>query len=226
MGIAVVRSTHGFRRADGCSGSAIKGVKVLSTRSQGHNEEVEVEEGRAADILRHEAGESFSILSAGYDQRLSIWRPLPSTLNVPQSNSSQSLCHSLQDNIKTPWASPTPIDQHADGPSMDSMVIMQLRDSILEWRTGMAIHVGDVCALDAVTIHTQDPYQNSCIADYSPVTSQSKSALLTDDFHIKHAAQATKGEISEIAIVVVGEGYQVFSAVLQNHDSIQSSGSR
>ena len=90
----------------------------------------------------------------------------------------------------------------------------------------MAIHVGDVCALDAVTIHTQDPYQNSCIADYSPVTSQSKSALFTDDSQTKHAAQATKGEISEIAIVVVGEGYQVFSAVLQNHDSIQSSGSR
>jgi hypothetical protein len=224
IGVAAVSSTHGFRRADGCSGSAIKGVKVLSTRPQ--YQVTGVEEGRAVGALQRVDGESFSILSAGYDQRLSIWRPHPSALNVPQPHYSQSLCHSLPDNRKTANANLTPIDQHTVGPCMDSVIIMQQRDSLLEWRAGMAVHVGDVCALDALTIHTQDPYQHSCTADSVPLRSESMSPLHKDDPQTERDALAPGSETSDTAIIVVGEGYQVFTAVLQNHDDIESCDSR
>jgi hypothetical protein len=224
VGVAAVSSTHGFRRADGCSGSAIKGVKVLSTRPQ--CQDAEVQEGRAVGVLQPEVGESFSILSAGYDQRLSIWRPHPSILNVSQPHYSQSLCHSFQGNIKTANASPTPIDQHTDGPFMDSKIVMQERDSLLEWRAGMAIHVGDVCALDALTMRTRDPYQRRCVADSVPALLDSNSTLHRDDRQTKRGAQAPESETSETAIIVVGEGYQVFTTVLQNHNNTESCGSR
>lgn len=221
-------ATHGFGRGDGCSGSAIKGVKVLTARSQCRG--AETEEDRAVSTLQRDtgAGEDFLILSVGYDQRLSIWRPLPDILNVSQPHCSKSLCGSSQGSSEAACERPTPTDQRTDGHSMDSVSIMQHRDSLLEWRAGMTIHVGDVCALDALMIHTQDPNQDPCAADSHspPVRSEDNSPLHTHDSHTKSAAQAPQGNVSEIAIIVVGEGYQVFTAVLQNHDNRDRSGGR
>lgn len=226
MGIATVSTTHGFRRGDGCSGSAIKGVKVLTARSQCRG--ATAEEDRAVTTLQRDAGvgEGFLILSAGYDQRLSIWRPLSSILNISQPHYSKSLCRSSQDSSEAACERPTPTDQRTNGHSMDSVIIMQHRDSLLEWRAGMPIHVGDVCALDALMIHTQEPGQDSCNAGTSPLRSEGMSSLRADDSQTKSTAQAPQGKVSEIAIIVVGEGYQVFTAVLQNHDNRDSGGSR
>lgn len=220
---AAVRATYGFRRADGCSGSAIKGVKVLSTPPR----HLHGEEGRAGDTSQNGAGGGFAILSAGYDQRLSIWRPLPQTLHIPQTHVSQS----LQESRETTRVSPTQSGQDVDRPSVKSADIAQQRDSLLEWRAGMAVHVGDVCALDAITICTQGPYQDSCTADTTcdPLRSaDSRSdgncASHSTDAQTKSIAHATEVNRSEIAIVVVGEGYQVFSAALQNHNYIDGGG--
>jgi hypothetical protein len=85
-----------FQRADGCSGSAIKGVKLLINNTSNSTSlipippyttessvnEVKINVNDVIDIVSNSVNKisNLTILSVGYDQRLSFWKPKVSTL--------------------------------------------------------------------------------------------------------------------------------------------------
>jgi hypothetical protein len=95
--------------------------------------------------------------------------------------------------------------------------LLKNRDDILEWVGGIPVHVGDVCALDAIVTssghnHDNTHGQGQIRSDngdsfYDTVTSG-------DTGNADDGKNVVMSRI-EVDIVVAGEGFQIFNAVLK-----------
>ena len=81
-GVLAVNISSSHLRADGCSGSAIKGVKVITLASERFPVGSHKGGIGAGDLL---------ISSVGYDQRLSVWRPTAVLLTASHDSHTQVL---------------------------------------------------------------------------------------------------------------------------------------
>lgn len=229
-----VNVSHSFSRADGCAGSAIKGIKVIPIRSQPSSSSAATSTSKTpsssssvidAEHANSKKGEQrgtamgdMRIVSVGYDQRLSLWRPL--------DNSSTSTTTSTSVTLKVKQQSPCVDDDDDDDGNIgdddtdsgsdsdvpqkstlcpDAAEIMQKRDGLLEWVGGIAVHIGDVCALDVLVVsevrppHTGTPFED-IINDLQPASITSQVAH-----------EVTPNTID---IVVVGEGFQLLTGAI------------
>jgi hypothetical protein len=82
--------------------------------------------------------------------------------------------------------------------------ITRTRDELLEWVAGLAIHIGDVCALDTCLVSTP------LTAHDSKVNEDSGS-----DITVPIDARLNESLDSEITMIVVGEGFQLLTATVE-----------
>lgn len=146
------------------------------------------------------------ITSVGYDQRLSLWhpRPFPSTLaptvaHVPLNIASDD---------KEVFILEKNTEEDLESALFSNVVdIMRTRDEVLEWVTGLAIHIGDVCALDTCLVSSSSSYQctvNDCKVDDSSC----------DVMAVPHDTTRKANLDTEITMIVVGEGFQLLTATI------------
>ena len=212
-----------YSRADGCSGSAIKGVKSFiipspsttsSSSPSSRSDETQVEVGGGKDNEMRTAGMDIMIASVGYDQRLSVWKATPDLINSAQNTHNQivlskedSVMRPLDDSNQSNQIDLDKLDMNGDnlddeGEEEDEGMtnfpsvaeIMQKRDGLMEWVSGAAIHIGDVCALDAVLTSKN-------LSVPRPRADNKAAQNLTDD----------NISLSNIDIIVVGEGFQLLA---------------
>ena len=214
--VAVVEVEYAYKRADGCSGSAVKGIhailvphpstasspvfpptgpsrspdcdSIVSHSGSGHHQKLYEE-----DLYR------VIIASVGYDQRLSLWSPRTScpTL-VPK------VIHVSLD--ITPYQNQVCLDADVTEEGRENALfpdvadIARTRDELLEWLAGLAIHIGDVCALDTCLVSTSSDYK--------------VDVDCSDDKKFPISAYRDAPLDSEIAMIVVGEGFQLLTATV------------
>lgn len=212
-----------YSRADGCSGSAIKGVKSFiipspsttsSSSPSSRSDETQVEVGGGEDNEMRTVGLDIMIASVGYDQRLSVWKATPDLINSAQNTHNQIVL-SEEDSVMRPLDNSNQSNQidldklDMNGDNLDDegeeedegmtnfpsvAEIMQKRDGLMEWVSGAAIHIGDVCALDAVLTSKN-------LSVPRPQGDNKAAQSLIDD----------KISLSNIDIIVVGEGFQLLA---------------
>ena len=212
-----------YSRADGCSGSAIKGVKSFiilspsttsSSSPSSRSNETHVEVGGGEDNEMRTVGSDIMIASVGYDQRLSVWKATPDLINSAQNTHNQIVLSEVDSDMRpldnSNQSNQIDLDKlDMDGDNLDDEVeeedegminfpsvaeIMQKRDGLMEWVSGAAIHIGDVCALDAVLTSKN-------LSVPRPQGDNKAAQSLIDD----------KISLSNIDIIVVGEGFQLLA---------------
>ena len=215
----MIEVEYAYKRADGCSGSAIKGIQALlipaprKASSSAYlpsnpcfSAECDESAIHGGSGWHHKWNRQdlhrIIIASVGYDQRLSLWSPLPfcSTLAatvayVPLDVASDKNEVFLVENDDDEDTEVALFSNVAD--------ITHSRDELLEWVAGSAIHIGDVCAFDACPVSTT--LSSHCSA-YDSKAGDGMTAPL----------DANRKEFldSEIAMIVVGEGFQLLTATI------------
>lgn len=217
--MAVVEVEYAYKRADGCSGSAVKGIQTLLIRptsapsspalpSSGTNRGLDCDGGTShswSGCQEKENGEDLSriiITSVGYDQRLSMWcpRPFRSTLVTTIAHVSLDIA---SDKNEVFLAEEDTGDDVEDALFSNVADITRKRDELLKWVAGLAIHIGDVCALDTCLVSTPLTAYDSEANEYS-------GGDITDPI----GAYCNGFQDSEITMIVVGEGFQLLTATV------------
>ena len=220
----MIEVEYTYKRADGCSGSAVKGIQALlipppstvSTPSPSLSPALLIHDCDGS--ATHERPGYFHIpneenrphriiiTSVGYDQRLSLWhpRPFPPTL-------APTVAHVLL-NIAS---DDREVFIHEENTEEDLEIalftnvvdIMRTRDELLEWVTGLAVHIGDVCALDSCLVSSSSSYQ--CTASDYKADNGSCNVMA-----VPHGTTRNANLDSEITMIVVGEGFQLLTATI------------
>ena len=222
--IPVIEVEYTYKRADGCSGSAVKGIQALlipppSTASFSYP-------SPSPALLTHDcdSGATYEragylhkpnemnlhriiITSVGYDQRLTLWhpRPFPPTLVPTVAHVSLNIASDDKE-----------VFIHEDNTEEDPEKalflnvedITRTRDELLEWVTGLAIHIGDVCALDTCLVSSSSGYQST--ANDCEVNDGSCNVMAVPYGTTRKANL----DDTEITMIVVGEGFQLLTATI------------
>lgn len=219
--MAVVEVEYAYKRADGCSGSAVKGIQTLLIRPtlapsppafpyRGPSHDIDCDGSTSHSRSKYQEkqnGEDLSrviITSVGYDQRLSMWCPrpfcstlVPSIAHVPLDIASdKNEVFLVEDDTG---------DDVEDALFSNVSDITRTRDELLEWVAGLAIHIGDVCALDSCLVST-------------PLTAcdikANENSAAGGDITVSIGACLNEFLDSEITMIVVGEGFQLLTATV------------
>ena len=216
----MIKVEYTCKRADGCSGSAVKGIQALLIPPQStasfpspspslptHDCDSSATHNRSGCLhIPNENLHRIIITSVGYDQRLTMWqpRPFPPTL-VP------TVAHVLL-NIAS---DDKEVFIHEDNTEEDLEKVLfsnvaditRTRDELLEWVTGLAFHIGDVCSLDTCLVSNSSSYQ--CTANDCKVDDGSCNVMAVPHGAIREVILDT-----EITMIVVGEGFQLLTATI------------
>lgn len=217
--MAVVEVEYAYKRADGCSGSAVKGIQTLLIRptsapstpalpfcGSSHSPDCDGSTSHSSSGYQEKQnGEDLSriiITSVGYDQRLSMWcpRPFRSTLVSTIAHVSLDIA---SDKNEVFLAEDDTGDDVEDALFSNVADITRTRDELLEWVAGLAIHIGDVCALDTCLVTTVLTAHDSKANVYSGGDITDPVGAYLDEFID-----------SEITMIVVGEGFQLLTATV------------
>lgn len=217
--MAVVEVEYAYKRADGCSGSAVKGIQALLIRptpaptspaflSRGTSQSPDCDGSTShsrSGCQERQNGEDLSriiITSVGYDQRLSMWcpRPLCSTLVPTIVHVSLDIA---SDKNEVFLVEDDTGDDVEDVLFSNVADITRTRDELLEWVAGLAIHIGDVCALDTCLVTTP-------LTAYDSKANEDSGGDMTDPT----GACLNEFQDSEITMIVVGEGFQLLTATV------------
>lgn len=214
-GSSLFAITSCHKRADGCSGSAIKGVKVLVLTTSKFCDKPQQEKN--VDVIHEKCGnkKDLVIASVGYDQRLAVWRPTRNLLSTDQAKCTQVI---IADNSSEAFEQrknccdeevDDDTSENGDEKSGNISYTADLdlaRDALLLWVSGATIHVGDVCALDAVLIFRDtapsEPYQTKTL-------DIAMHEICQQDDTVEEAQQI--GHLPEVDIIIVGEGFQLLT---------------
>jgi hypothetical protein len=87
--------------------------------------------------------------------------------------------------------------------------LLKNRDDILEWVGGIPVHVGDVCALDAIVASSGHNYGQGQIRSVNGGSIETSG----DTGNADYGKNVLMSRI-DVNIVVAGEGFQIFNAVI------------
>jgi hypothetical protein len=218
--VAEVEVEYSYKRADGCSGSAVKGIQALLIRPTSapsspalpscgtrHGLDCDGDTSHSRSGCQEKQTEEdlsrIIITSVGYDQRLSMWCPRPFCSTIVPTIAHVSLDISSDRNEVFLIEDDTG-DDVEDALFSNVADITRTRDELLEWVAGLAIHIGDVCALDTCLVSTP------LTAHDSKVNEDSGS-----DITVPIDARLNESLDSEITMIVVGEGFQLLTATVE-----------
>ena len=162
---------------------------------------------------------NITIASVGYDQRLAIWRPTSTLLSADQILRTQvTINHFNFSQEIEDWKNNSDendvnvFGEHHEEVSFSSLAgIVITRDALLLWITGATIHVGDVCALDAMlTCSNNFRMKSSSRVNIPDSICQEKCKSDMSAGKVGHV-DTRDGNKSDVDIIVVGEGFQLLS---------------
>lgn len=177
----------------------------------------------SCDKEMHERCESvknfrdIAIASVGYDQRLAIWRPTSTLLSPDQNLCTQVTVNNFNFSQVLEHGKNSSDEKYDNDEDREEVTfskfeeIVLARDALLMWIAGATIHVGDVCALDAILTCSDNSAMKSYNSENIP-NSISREKCVSDISadKVDHVG-ARDGNISDVDIIVVGEGFQLLS---------------
>jgi hypothetical protein len=217
--VAVVEVEHTYKRADGCSGSAVKGIQALLIRPtlapsspalrscgtrHGLDCDGDTSHGRSGcqEKQNEEDLSRIIITSVGYDQRLSMWCPRTFCSTLVPTIAQVSL-DIASDKNEVFLVEDDAGDDVEDALFSNVADITRTRDELLEWVSGLAIHIGDVCALDTCLVTTS-------LTAYDAKVNENSGGDIT----VPIDASLNESLDYEITMIVVGEGFQLLTATV------------